>query len=287
MYLCNDQSRISRPGIAALTTLLAVCIGGALAHAAKEDLRAVFGAHPGYLFNVTDERTKRDIEMVMLEKPKEDPKPSTKVIVDEKLTKEFQDQYRYRFGETQAEQIINNPSRFDEYTYYSTQNVSSDQYRVYQRQFGEYMVRRLVEYHFDNFVKNDPTIRPIYELKDKISNLDVQVKKGYKVKLKYNFAGPSFEANVENPYEVEARVQIMMNGIISKPRDIITTVSKQVTRLVRLEAVYKTTEQLEQLVASRRMSKHITASITGSTGQLPGNPAIYQNLILIGMSWTE
>lgn len=255
---------------------------------AQEDIpRGVFGSRPGYLFNVEEEKNLRVIEMVMLEKPKDDKKPLIKVIFNDKLSKEFQDQYKYRFGLTQAEQIVNNPGRDGEYTYYNSQNVTFKQYQSYQKQFGEYMARRLIEYHFDHWAKNDPAVRPVYQMKDRISNLDVKVRKGYNVKLKYNFAGPAFEVSVENPYDIEFNVVMLMNGIISSPKDIIYSLAYQLTTRVRLEALYKQTEQIKQLGATRRMTKRISASITGSSGQLPGNPSIHQDLILLGMGWSD
>ena len=270
-----------------LFALILVCIllpRGA--RAADEDARTTFGAHPGYLFNVVEEKDKRDIEMVMLEPPKENKKPLSKVIFDEKLSKEFQDQYRYRFGETNAEQVLNNPGRDDEYTYYNSTSVTVLDYQKYQRQFGEYMARRLVEYHFDNFVKSDKTLKPIYDAKDKFSNLNVQVA-SYKLNYKYNFAGPSMEISLDNPYNVQTKIQIMMSGIISAPVDIIYTLGYQLNPRVHLEALYKQAEQLAQVVASRRLTKHISTSVTASTGQLPSDPTFYQNLLLFGFSWTE
>lgn len=268
---------------------MAVWIWGisAFALSTSAEVRGVFGAHPGYLFNIDDEKNMRVIEMVMLEKPKDDKKPLIKVIFNDKLSKEFQDQYRYRFGQTQAEQIVNTSGRDGEYTVYNSQNITFQQYQKYQKQFGEYMARRLVEYHFDNWAKNDPAVRPVYQMKDRISNLDVQVRKGYKLKLKYNFAGPSFQTTVENPYDIDFNVVLLMNGIISKPKDTVYTVGYQVTPRIRTEALFKQTEQISQLVVSRQMTPRISASITGSSGQLPGYPDIHQDLILLGMGWSD
>jgi hypothetical protein len=258
-----------------------------VAFAGTKETRPVFGAHPGYLFNVVEEKDRREVEMVMLDRPKENKKPLSEVIFDEKLSKEFQDQYRYRFGETQAEQVINNPGRSDEYTYYNRNNLTAVEYQKYQRQFGDYMMRRLVEYHFDNWAKKSPEFRPVYQMKDRISNLDVQVKKGYKVKWRYNFAGPSMNVDVENPYDIETRVQIMMNGVISAPKDIIFTLGYQATPRIKLESLYKQYEQLVQFVVSRKMTTHVNMSLTGSSGQVPDLPEFHQDLVLVGLSWNE
>ena len=267
--------------------LIALLFSIASAHAADGEVRPVFGAHPGYLFNVVDEKTKRDVEMVMLEKPKEEKAPTKRVIFDEKLTKEFQAQYQYRFGQTSAEQTINNPGRDSEYTFYNRQSIGVLDYQDQQHKFGDYMMRRLTEYHFDNWAKNDPDFKPVYQMKDKLSNLDVKVKDGYKLKWKYNLSGPSMEANLENPYKVETRVQAMMNGVLSSPKELIYSLGYNLTTRVKVEALYREYQQLMQLVLSRRVTKHISVSLTGSSGQLPSDATIHQDLILVGFGYSE
>ena len=82
--------------------LLAVLLFSSLSlHAMDydEDARPeIFGAHHGYVSDVTDERSKRDVEMVMLEKRKDEKPPLAERIFNEKLSKEFVYQYQYRFG---------------------------------------------------------------------------------------------------------------------------------------------------------------------------------------------
>jgi hypothetical protein len=260
------------------------------AHADDEQVvaRPVFGSHPGYLFNVEEEKNKRDLEMVMLP-PVPPPLPvKSAPLVDEKLSREFQDQYRYRFGETQQEQVINNPGRDDEYQYYNSTSITVQVYAQYQQQFANYMLRRTLEYDVDRWFKNDPRLKPVYDVKDRFSNLDVKVKQGWKLKWKYNLAGPSMELNVENPYKIECRTQIMMTGLISTPQDIIETIGYQLAPRWHLSLVYKSAEFLEQVVVSRTITKHLSASVTASGGQIPGSyPPIYQSLLLFGVSWTE
>ncbi len=257
-------------------------------HAAMfdEDHPKHFGDHIGYVGDVEEERNKRDIEMVMLEKPKDAGPPRTQVIFNEKLSKEFQDQYAYRFGQTSAEQVLNTPSRTDEYTYYTGERLTIEQYTHYQQQFAEYMTRRLVEYHVDNWAKNDRDFRAVYELKDRVSNLDVKVAK-YKFKWKYNFAGPTMDLKVENPYDVDARVRMEMSGVVSAPSEYIYSVGYPVNPRVAVSFVHRQMDGVYQLVGTRRMSKHISTSLTGSVDTKRVGPLVQQNLVLVGLTWNE
>ncbi len=255
----------------------------ASAHAA--DSRAIFGAHPGYVFDVQNEKNKRDIEMVLLERPA-DPPPPKNVVFDAKLTKEFQEQYKYRFGQTEAEQVINT-GRDEEYSYYNQLSVNIQDYRRYQRQFGEYMARRLTEYHVDKWAKDDPTIRPVYEMKDRLSNLNVKIKRGYNLKWKYSLAGPYMEAKLENPHDIEAKVQAQMSGLISAPDEWIYSCAYPLTKRLTVKGLYRQNDGLYQLVLTRRLTSKMSTSLTGSTDTSRSGPSVQQSLVLVGFTWTD
>jgi len=269
------------------SVFIALCLISLAAHADEGEVRAPFGTHPGYLFNVIDEKSRRDIEMVMLERQKPPPRPIKEIIFNERLSKEFQTQYQYRFGQTTAEQVRNSPGRNGDYTYYNNQNVTVLEYQKYQRQFGEYMGRRLVEYHFDDWAKSDPAIRPIYELKDRVSNIDVKINKSYKLKWKYSFAGPYMEATLENPFDIEAKVQAQMTGVISAPSETIYSCGYPVTNRVRVSGQYRYYDGVYQAVVARRMTKSVSMSLSGSVDARKEGPAIQQNLFLVGLSWAD
>ncbi len=272
-------------GMSIVALVLAIFALPCLAQEADEN--QPFGQHYGYLFEVKEERNKRDLEMVMLARPKAPPKPLTEVIFNEKLSKEFQQQYEYRFGQSQAEQVLNTVGRSDDYNYYSGKNVTVKEYQKYQQDFAEYMGRRLTEYHIDNWAKNDPEFRVVYEFKDRVSNVNMNVRPGYKVKWKYNFAGPNMEVKVENPYDVELKLRMEMEGIISDAKELIYTIGYNLTQKVRVTALHRQFDGLYQLVASRSLTKRLSTSLTASTDTKDAGAAVKQDLILLGFGWSE
>jgi hypothetical protein len=258
-------------------------------HAEPGNLLPVYGAKPGYLFDVADEKNKRDLEMVMLEPPPKE-KPLGDVIFDQRLSKEFQTQYEYRFGRTAAIQVINSPGRFDEYTYFTGENIGIEEYRKYQRQFAEYMGRRLTEHHVDQWAKKDPDFRAVYEFKDKISNLNVEVKKGYKMRWRYAFSGNYMDFRLENPYDIDTKVTLQMNPAgfgPSKPEETQFELGYQLTKRVRTSALYRQIDGFYQLVFTRQLTRSISTSLTASTDQSTAGPSVHQNLILLGLGWQD
>lgn len=270
--------------------LLAVLLFSSLSlHAMEydEDERPkTFGAHHGYVSDVADERSKRDVEMVMLEKRKDEPPPLSERIFNEKLSKEFVFQYQYRFGQTAIEQSINNPSRSDGYSYYTGETLTLTRYQEEQRNFAAYMGRRLTEFHIDNYAKNDPSLRPVYEMKDKISNLNMNVRK-WKVKWKYNFAGPNMDVTFENPYGVEAKVRAEMTGLVSNPDEMVYTLAYPVTPRVRIKLLHNTWDGLSQFITTRQMTKSISMSFTASQDTKRQGRTVQQDLLLVGLAWSD
>lgn len=276
-----------------MSRILIVCVlfFGLSARAEEAEPIPVFGSHYGYTFDVAAEKNRRDVEMEMIEPLKDPPRPLREVLFNEKLSKEFQQQYQYRFGQTQAEQVINSPGYNNTdslgYMYYSGKNVTLQDYRMYQRQFAEYMGRRLTEYHVDNWAKSSPEFRPVYTLKDRVSNLNVTVKKGYNVKWRYNFAGPTMDFNIENPYEVDFKVRVEMKGVLSAPTEEIYSLAYPLSQKVRMSALYRRVDGLYQLVFTRPVTKSISASLTGSMDTLDAGPTVKQNLVLVGLAWSD
>src|SRR6185436_14163455 len=68
-----------------------------------------------------------------------------------------------------------------------------------RRQFAEYMMRRLTEYHTDNVLKTEPQFRKIYEVKQAMSNLNVTIASQYRFELNYSFVGNYMKGTFTNP----------------------------------------------------------------------------------------
>jgi hypothetical protein len=280
---------VFRPAHPHLAVLLCVLCG--VSHCAWADEGdegpTIYGDRHGYTTDIGFERNSRSHEMVMLRKPDAGDKPLAEVIFDEKLSREFQQQYANKFGTTQAEQVINSPGRYDAYTYNTGRNATLQDYRRDQRKFGEYMARRLLEYHVDQYAKRDKGFRQVYEIKDRVSNVEVKSKNGWNVKWKYNISGPTMDFEVRNPYEIEMRARVEMNALISSPTEVIYRLGYQLTPRVRLSEMIKQIDGIFQTILSRRMTAHIGMSLSVSFDTSPLGPSIQQDTYLVGFSWSE
>ena len=78
-----------------------------------------------------------------------------------------------------------------------------------------------------------------------------------------------------------------MTGIISSAKEMIYTLGYQITQKIRLTALHRQVDGLYQLVGSRPLSKRLSTSLTVSTDTKDAGPAVKQDLVLVGFSWSE
>ncbi len=250
------------------------------------------GERPGYLDSVSEERHSRVVELVVTSPPPaEDSSPLHERIFNDQLSREFQVQYEQRFGHTQAERQLLTPNRFAEYEYSSLLSVSFAEDQENKRRFGDYMMKRLVEYHVDAYAKSNPSVRPVYELKDRVANVDLELRQGFKFRFRYSYSGNYLDIFVENPYQVDTRFSLIMDPDRfgpSRVEDGVLSFRYPLERNLTLSYHYKLQRGVWSLVGERRLSPQWTASLSGSTyAEGENGEDIRQNLVLLGLSWVH
>lgn len=197
-------------------------------------------------------------------------------IFTDKLSKDFQARYEAQFGRTQAEQIDSIPMRFYEKELQPGVYVTEEQYAEKQQRFGNYMAKRLIEYHVDNYMRENPEARPIYELKEKVSNLNMEVKQGYKLRFKYSFSGNYLEIKLDNPYKVEAKVTLEDMG----NEDAIASLGYNVTKSVKVIADYRDYRDQTTLSVNKQITPTLSASLTALSN-------VIENKGMVSMQWVD
>lgn len=129
-------------------------------------------------------------------------------IFNAQLTNEFRDRWDQKFGYIDTDSLSYDADRFTNFN--ENRNSVQDEQRLNDRRaFGEYMMRRLAEWHMDNYFKSDPSLRAVYEAKEKLSNVQVKVSEQTKVNVNYALADNSVEAKFENPnYDAKLRLEM-------------------------------------------------------------------------------
>jgi hypothetical protein len=176
-------------------------------------------AQAGYLSSVQEERQQTFVE-VYLAPPKIYQGPRLEQRIFSPLSKEFQTKYSETFGAIDAGSLSFQTSQglfLEDLRLVDTELEEETRRR---RAFAEYMMKRLIEYHVDNYFKTEPTMRPVYEAKEKISNVQVQVSKEVRMNIRYDFSGNTLDFNVKNPW-VDSKISLQMDPSTFGPSNVI------------------------------------------------------------------
>lgn len=245
-------------------TVLSVFLTGLAVPSWGEQVRA------GYIQDVAAEKTEQFYEIYL-----SPPSVQTKFdyrgkIFDQKLTTEFRDRYEQRFGFIDTDSMAF-ADRFTNFTENRGANVDLANKNDQRKQFAEYMMKRLGEYHFDNYMKSDPSMRPVYEIKEKLSNVSVEVTPESKVTMNYSVADNSVDVNYINPY-VDARVRSEMNPRQLGPSEVIENwlyLGKAVTKTIYLMTTYATKDGWASVEVRKAYSPYLSTSTQATTTTTP------------------
>lgn len=254
------------------------------------ELQPTRAQYPGYLDSVAEERYQVIEEMTLIVKPVSLERPLSERIFVDSLSREFKREYEIKFGRTDAERNITAPSRYDEYEYSIGRFATFEEDRENRRVFAEYMLRRLAEHHVDNYAKSTPSIRPVYEFKERIANVNIQVKKGYKLRFKYSYSGNFLDVRLENPYDIETKLSFRMDPTSFGPTEVQETIVNLGYNLgqgVGVQGQYLHEQQTISLVTTKALTPMLSASLTGSTYLPEADASQKQELVLVGLSWAN
>lgn len=246
--------------------------------------------HPGYVSDVEEERNTRNVEVNLVAPPVDSYSTISWIVFDDELTSEFQNRYEERFGRSEIERNVVSPGRLDEYEYQTGVSVSVEEDQRRKRVFGEFMMKRLTEHHLDQYAKSKPAFQSVYELKERISNATVEVRKGYKLRLRYSYSGNYLLFRFENPYDIKTSVTMEMDPSQFGPSEVqetIFSVGYPLRPTINLDADFRVNSGDYSLVASKRLTPNMAATLTGASYSAQVERPEPEDLVLIGFTWHQ
>lgn len=164
----------------------------------------------GYVSDVKEERASYFYEVVLSPPLIQGSENLADSIWAPVVAKEVREKYRDRFGQidTAAIDVQGGQFRALQENSANLQALETDNQK--RREFAEFTVKRLSEFHFDNYMKTEPKMRAIYETKEKLSNIQVKVSEQANLQAKYSFAGNVMDLILHNPY-LDCRLAVEMD----------------------------------------------------------------------------
>jgi len=215
----------------------------------------------GYLSNVTAEKSQRFYEIYLFvhTQPKE---KSLHEMIFSPVTKEFKEKYREKFGNLDTDSISYRSSTMGGTTEYPHIVEEEEKKR---RTFAEYMTKRLMEFHVDNYMKTQPQMKPVMEVKEQIQNVKVEVSKNVRMNIQYNFAGNTADVILDNPY-CESKLSLEMDSSAFGPTDVQESrvwVSKDLTSSVKANSNVAITDGIAYADLTRSFQRQNIATSLG------------------------
>lgn len=209
-------------------------------------------------------------------------------IFNKKLSKEFKEKYREKFGNIDTDGILFTSGRFDNLDIDNRFSVNIEKKYNERKSFAEFMMKRLTEYHFDNYFKNEPNLRPAYEMKEKLSNIEVKVNQEVKLDFKYSLAGNTMEIIANNPW-LDSKVILEMDPKSFGPSSVNET-KLYFSKLIESKRRITQTTLLQDgvwLIEMFRPHKYNLATNLGYSNYfLPNGKTPREQKILFGLTHT-
>lgn len=217
----------------------------------------------GYEDDVSGEMPTGPKEMVLMQKPDFLNKPELKnVIFNSELSNEFVFRYQQQFGYTEQEQ---NYYLIESQGYYnSPDGVAATQQDAQRQAFAQYMVKRLFEYHADQIMKNDPSFKPIYDVKQKVSNYKVDVGPGSKLDMTYSFVGNFANITYVTPWgTTKANINMDPGSLVpGTPQEELLIFTRPITPTIRYETSYAFVAQTYRFMVEKRLTPTLSTNIS-------------------------
>ena len=252
---------------------VAVCLSSAAIAYTRD-----YNENSGYLTDVSSERDMAMQDMVVIAPPSTSD-PIKNRIFDPKITKEFEDQYNQRFGFTESERSYYATNKYTTFNDgfgdpQSVQDVTKSSQR-----FGEYMVRRLAEYHSQQFAQHDPSMKAVWNAKERYSKMDVDVS-SFKFSSGYDLSSNTVDLKLKHAW-IDSRMQVQMKGV-GGMRESIFSLSHEFSRHVTLESHYTFVDGIAQIIARKQLTPSMSASLVGSTFTNATGSSTRETLYLAG-----
>ncbi|MBL7689276.1 MAG: hypothetical protein JNJ49_14665 [Bdellovibrionaceae bacterium] len=236
-----------------------------------------------YVSDVRAERLQKERDLVWAQRPEAETELRHRIF-NEELSREFRDRYEQKFGRTEIERVFQAPNRLsyynDAYGVRGTPQELGDE----RRRFGEFMIRRLTEWHVENYAKNDPKVRPVWEAKEKISKLKVEVA-SFRFDAQYSIAGNTLDMKLVNPW-VESKVTLLMNPDQFGPgpvNETLVSVFRSITPKYALESRWRVSDGILALIQHRSLGRGWGGSLTTSFALQDGGTSPRETLWLAGV----
>jgi len=240
-----------------------------------------------YISDVTTERNDHYSEVFLFLEPPPPVKPLQSVIFNPQLSKEFRDKYWETFGQDDTDSIAYQHGDFETFDNNKGAVSSVETLSAARENFAGYMMKRLAEWHLDNYIKSDPSARPLYELKEQLKNVEVNVTKETKLEMQYNLAGNTLDMIYNNPV-CDSKLSIEMDpGSIGPApvQDEKLILVRPLRETWKVQNTWTTIDARSKLEFIKQYTPHLSSTY-GASAAYGGSSFSGESRLALGMTYS-
>ncbi len=241
---------------------------------------------PGYSEKLDPAQERTGEILYVVEDPYKNEIAFSEKMFDPTLKKDIILRYQEQFGRTEAE-IIQSRTPYLNSNFSEGESITfnEEEYQKQQQKFGNYIGKRLVEYHFENQAKSNPSLKGAYEAKQTIENASASVGR-FKIRARYRIASNSILTYIQNPFlDVQARFEL------SGDKETVYSISRNFARNYSFLTDYYMGGTRWDIIARKGITSHLSVSVTYSPFreiEVEENMkivAVKESLALVGLSY--
>ncbi len=246
-------------------------------------------AGQGYITDVQAEKDLKYYEVFFYyETPKLTEGKLSDVIFNKELSTEFKNRYRDTFRQMDTESLNYQVTNFYLLDQNKAQVQQTEQANLQRKEFAEYMIKRLFEFHSDNYFKTQPEVRQVYELKEKLSKIEVEMAQDFKFRMNYSYSSNIFDLSLVNP-TYESRLSVEMDPKSfgpTKPREEWLWINKKINKKVKLFTSTQIENGIFYTYVGKSWTQRFATSFGVSTYFKPLGSSTREQRLVLGMSHT-
>ena len=188
-------------------------------------------------------------------------------VFSEEIVEEIKDEYTKEFGPMNFEGDWKSGPLGVEY--FNGMWVISQERALRERNFGEYITRKLSEHHASAYLKSRASFKKVYVFKERVSRLSVPLKDKYTLKLKYLYSGNYLRAQINNPYKIRNQLILQMDRKSWNPivmEDIIFHLGYPIFKQVTLDSRYRVRQKSLKVIGQYKISPSLRFFMFGVYG---------------------
>ncbi|MEC9283300.1 MAG: hypothetical protein VX642_11335 [Bdellovibrionota bacterium] len=189
------------------------------------------------------------------------PEKQEESFINEELVEELRSRYQNEFGYTDAQRGLNYMEYFFQSNQQNVGNIEeAELYLEKQQDFANFTLSRLGERALDQILMENKSLRPAYEVKQRVTRFQIKPQARTEISGDYNLSGNILKFWVKNPnYKLQISTKFKSGRLGPTPREeLYYEASSKLTRSLDLRVYYQEVAEITDVVLHQQFTANLS-----------------------------